>query len=75
MIKQTMGTAPGTHPSFASSCTVLQCDRCDRTFRADSCVDDRWELHGEIVGAHDDAAGIDWPDLCVDCHREINEDS
>lgn len=63
-------TPIGTHPSFASSHTVVECDRCGKVFHADCCISDQWEFHGEQVGLRDYSGG-DAEDLCLACESEL----
>ena len=56
----------GTHPSFASSCTKVQCDECGDEFTADCRIDDEWQLHNEVVGMTDRTGG-EPQELCQRC--------
>jgi hypothetical protein len=70
-VKESHSSPMGTHPSMASSCTIVVCDHCGEEFRADCCIDDGWQLHGEVVGYHDSASGEPVRDYCTDCYDTL----
>lgn len=63
-------TAPGTHPSLASSHTIIECDRCGKVFHADCRVSEQWMFHSKPVGITD-STGREAEELCLDCEAEV----
>lgn len=69
-IIESMATAPGTHPSFASSMSRIQCDGCGEEFQADCRIDGEWQFHNEVVGMTD-YTGDETQELCQECVDDL----
>jgi hypothetical protein len=68
-IKESLSGGAANHPSYQSSLIIIECDHCGREFRADVCVSDRYEYHGQHTGFRDYSSG-DEKDLCARCEKE-----
>jgi hypothetical protein len=69
-VTESLATKLGTHPSFASSMTRIECDQCGKTFQADCCIDGVWKFHNDDAGMTEYGSG-EAEELCQSCAEQL----